>query len=397
MLGELLGTRYDGCMPAKSKRKGDDNLWQNSTTLRWHWEIKATRKDGSTYRKAGSSKDKAKAKAGRDEALAAFERYEGRAGSWTVESWFEYVRDNLWPHEVVDTTMEHYKGNMKNHVLPKIGGVRLDALTVPFLQEWANKLAASAGVTTTKRALYALSSVLTRAVGAGLIPSNPARNVKLREKPRVIQQDEEDGGEEGKMILTPDEQRAMLAAAKDTTLEWAVFFGLKFGLRRGETLGLMWSHVDLEEKVVRIRQQAQSVTGKGTLIVPPKSKAGRRDLPIPDALLPVLAEGKRKAKSMFVCCNQEGGPLYTRSSRCFPNIVKRAGFKREEDGGRGLPTTHDLRSTFASYMANEANGGLGLKPHTLMYLMGHSDISVTMKHYVRSSPEDLRKAMECIA
>jgi integrase len=48
-------------------------------------------------------------------------------------------------------------------------------------------------------------------------------------------------------------------------------------------------------------------------------------------------------------------------------------------------------------MANEANGGLGLKPHALMYLLGHSDISTTMRHYVRSSDEDLRKAMECIA
>lgn len=371
---------------AGRKRKSNANLWQNSATGRWHWDFTKTRKDGTVYRKTGNRKDRALAIRDRDEAIAAFDNFEGRAGSWTVMSWGQYVAESVWPNELAETTANAYSYSLKNHVVPKIGAVRLDALTVSVLQDWANLLQATVGRTVTNNSLTALGSVLTRAVEHGLIQSNPARNVKLRKSPTS------DEASESKMILSSAQQTRLVEASKGTCMELPILLGLRLGLRMGECLGLRWSDVDLDEKVLQVRQQLVYVSGNGDKLTPPKSKQGRRSLPIPESMVPILSSAKRATASIYVCTRDGKLIGSKKASHYFRYVAKAAGFRTDE----GIPTHHDCRSTFLTHLANFANEGKGVKPHVLMAIAGHSSLSTTMKYYIRASDEDLRKTMACI-
>lgn len=366
-------------------RKRDDNLWQESSG-RWRWEVVLKRKDGTIYRKTGNRADKALAVKDRDAAIADFNNFEGRAGNWTVKTWGDHVTESVWPQELAETTAGAYSYGLKNHVYSRLGTVRLDALTVPRLQEWANAVMAAHGRNVANNALTAFSSILTRAVESGLIPANPARNVKLR-KTRAGADDE------SKMILTQEQQRKLVAASVGTCMELPVLLGLKFGLRMGECLGLRWADVDLKAKVIRVQQQAQWVKGKGVQITETKTASGDRILPIPAALLPILAAAKASAGNLYVCTRNGALIGAKKSSHYFRAVAVKAGFTEET----GIPTHHDCRSTFLTHLANYANDGQGVKPHVLMAIAGHSSLTTTMKYYIRASDDDLRRAMECIA
>jgi integrase len=82
-----------------------------------------------------------------------------------------------------------------------------------------------------------------------------------------------------------------------------------------------------------------------------------------------------------------------KAPKFFKAVAVAAKFNAEE----GIPTHHDLRSTFLTHLANHANEGMGVKPHVLMAIAGHSSITTTMKYYVRASDGDLRAAMACVS
>jgi integrase len=67
------------------------------------------------------------------------------------------------------------------------------------------------------------------------------------------------------------------------------------GLRIGEALALRWGHVDLDRKVIQVREAIEETKSYGIRIKPPKTKAGRRDVTLPDVLVDVLRE-LRKAR-----------------------------------------------------------------------------------------------------
>src|SRR5262245_15077411 len=61
------------------------------------------------------------------------------------------------------------------------------------------------------------------------------------------------------------------------------------GMRRGEVLALRWGCVDLDGKVIKVRQAIEPTETHGIRFKAPKSKAGRRDITLPDILVRCLA------------------------------------------------------------------------------------------------------------
>ena len=62
--------------------------------------------------------------------------------------------------------------------------------------------------------------------------------------------------------------------------------GSRAGLRRGELIGLRWEDVDLATGVIHVRRGWDAVEGE----IAPKSRQGRRDVPIPAVLRDYLLE-----------------------------------------------------------------------------------------------------------
>jgi integrase len=67
-----------------------------------------------------------------------------------------------------------------------------------------------------------------------------------------------------------------------------------YGLRRGEVLGLCWSDIDLQAKMITIQRARFEVTGSGVVEVGPKTERGERTLPMDDVLAAALRSLKAR-------------------------------------------------------------------------------------------------------
>ena len=159
--------------------------------------------------------------------------------------------------------------------------------------------------------------------------------------------------------LADDEQVRLLQAceaSKNPELPLLVTFLLNTGARRGEALGLIWSHVDFARGLV---------TFVGT-------KSGKsRSVPMTETCYRALSSlpGER-----------EGRVFKTRSVRtAFERAVGRAGLVDFH--------MHDCRHSFASQLVMR-----GVSLQAVKELLGHSSIAKTMR-YAHLSPAHLREAV----
>ena len=86
---------------------------------------------------------------------------------------------------------------------------------------------------------------------------------------------------------TEGQAAAFLEAVADARLSAAWQLSL-YGLRRGEVLGLCWSDVDLQDKMITIRRARVEITGVGVVEGEPKTERGKRTLPLDDGLVAAL-------------------------------------------------------------------------------------------------------------
>jgi integrase len=164
---------------------------------------------------------------------------------------------------------------------------------------------------------------------------------------------------------------------------------LVYGLRRGEVLGLSWHDVDLEEGVIRIRQQLLRASGRLQL-GPVKTAAGRRELPLfgiaRDALIAqadmqVIGTRYEWTQHELVFTTSTGRPIEPRNlARSFGRIIEAAGLRPIR--------LHDLRHTTAMLLKN-----LGVPPRDTMEILGHARIAITMEIYTAADDASRREAV----
>lgn len=151
------------------------------------------------------------------------------------------------------------------------------------------------------------------------------------------------------------------------------------GMRFGELVGLRVEDVDLKARRIRVRR---SITQVGGRLVEgnPKSAAGRRSIPIPQRLIPILT--KRIAGRPF------GAPANTSPHGALLGLEN---WKRSTRWRAAIVTierptmhVHDLRHTYAS-LARRAGADLRLLQKT----MGHASITVTAHVYADLYDDEL--------
>lgn len=180
-----------------------------------------------------------------------------------------------------------------------------------------------------------------------------------------------------------------------------------YGLRRGEVLGLRWSDIDLRAKTLTVNQARVLVDYK-VRIEPPKSRNGKRTLPLDDELVSALTElRKRQAKESetaghayragledldwytagdeYVVTDELGIPLHPESySDEFTRLLKRAGLPKIR--------LHDSRHTTLSLMEKA-----GVPISIVSKWAGHYDAAFTMRTYVHASDDDLKQGRQALA
>ena len=81
--------------------------------------------------------------------------------------------------------------------------------------------------------------------------------------------------------------------------ECAFTIALEAGLRRGEIVGLKWSNIDFANDMICIRQALvdTKISGQSAIIEqPPKTTAGRRDIPMTDKCKKALKAHRQKQR-----------------------------------------------------------------------------------------------------
>jgi len=177
--------------------------------------------------------------------------------------------------------------------------------------------------------------------------------------------------------LTDEEVRRLLDNAPDG---WRTFFhvALWTGMRRGELAGLDWSSVSLDRKEITVKEQLQ-----GGKIVPLKTSASYRVIPIPDLLVEQLAPPCRPEGLVFT--DSKGRPINQSSwnANVWKKTVKAAKLEHL--------TLHDLRHQYASQLLRQKASIVFVSR-----VLGHESPAVTLAVYSHLVQDETAEAMSAL-
>lgn len=293
------------------------------------------------------------------------------------------------------STLTGYEITLSAHLLPEFGSVPLASITTDHIAAFiAKRRRAGASEAYISANLRPLNGVFKLALRQGLITANPMTSLLSEERPKPKKRK--------RHAWTPQEIERLIDAARELgsrvgqVYDYSPFIVVAIftGMRVGELLGLRWEDVDLKNKVIRVRHQLCRDT---RTLIPPKTAAGIRDIPIPDSLVTYIREYRLRStfslNEHLVFCSRTGSPLDHGNvrRRGFHAAVEAAGLNRP---GEPKLTVHDLRHAYASVVAHH-----GISSVDLAVVMGHGDSRVTEKVYLHpydelSTAERLRAVVD---
>ena len=269
----------------------------------------------------------------------------------TVEQWAEVWMKEYKKHTIKAQTYLKHGKNLKLHILPVIGYIKLKELRLEIVQNLINHLYQEGYsyslLAQVKGTIY---QFLEQAVDQELVGKNVAEKMKIP------------GKEEKKEIrvLSREEQQRFIEVAKQSYMGEYYIFCLATGMRRGELIALTWDDIDFEHATVSVNKTSVYVKDYYDkndswkhIINSPKTKSSKRIIPLlPDivAMLEKVKEQQEKNKIIqgekyeennLVFCTRRGRMLlYSNLRRMLLNIAKKAEIENLH--------IHCLRHTFAT-------------------------------------------------
>jgi integrase len=274
------------------------------------------------------------------------------------ERWMQSKRDR----GLSRNTLDGYRYNLDHHVLPVFGNLRLNEVTDEQVQEWHDRLLRSPDRPSARAHAYGtLSGIFNSAVRSRKIQRSPCQvpggAVKERAKPDLRMPDMDEI--QAMIGATPERYRMMLKVA------------LWCGLRFCESRELRRYDVNLKDGEIRVERSA-TTPSTGLQIKRPKTKAGRRTVPMPDWMIPELGEHMERhsvsGADGLVFPNARGGHLSYAGRDLW-------WYPARQSAGRPDMSWHDLR-----HVAGTWHQMAGATIRDTMRFMGHTTVAMTL-HY----------------
>jgi integrase len=286
--------------------------------------------------------------------------------------------------EISPRTAQRYRHLIKNQIVPHLGAKILRKLKPLDIELWHTTLRGSVGPRTIGHAHRVLGKALKDAARNDIV----SRNV-TKEQPAPKVEDRE-------MVIVRDVP-ALVAKLRHWRLGPAAMIALFTGMRLGEVLALRWVHVDLDAKVAKVRAALEQTKLFGIRFKEPKSRAGRRNITLPDVLVDALRDHRKAQLELrmqigagrlpddaLLFATIEGDPLT-------PNAVSMAWSDFADDAGIPDVTFHALRHTHASQLIDA-----GVDIVTISKRLGHAKADITLRVYAHLFRKDDGKAAAAI-
>lgn len=269
---------------------------------------------------------------------------------------------------------EETQNLLNKHIFPYFGDLPLGDITVEHIQMFYNSKSQYAR-STIKHMKYLLRNILDSAVEDHLIPGNVTLSKRLSFSTRETE----------RKPLTEEQVMDVKQQIQALSERDRLFITLLLytGVRRGEAMALRWEDVDLKKMVLHIRHSVEYVQHNTPVLKKPKSKAGIRDIPISQELLPLLQSQMPSDHKLFVFSGTDQPLTKSAYQWMFNGIRKRVNLHGA--------TPHVLRHTFVTAAAGH------LDPKQLQEIAGHSKCDITLNRYAHTQYKNTAQTAEDLA
>ena len=306
-------------------------------------------------------------------------------GEMSVDAWYEYWITEIKAKTVRQNTIRNHNERYKQNIKEYIGQMPLNEVKPIHCQNILNQMADTYRNSTIKLTSITMYGMFQSALDNELILKNPMTKYvrctsgKPSKPPRV---------------LSVEEQKLFLETTKESSNFNQYAFLLQTGLRTGEMIGLKWSDIDFEKRILHVSRTMEYRYSVGEWrIGETKTKNGCRDIPLTTEAIEILKRQKKKVQELktvkmefsdFVFLSRKGEP--TKNSAYDTKLMyycDKVGMQRF--------SMHTLRHTFATRCIEA-----GMRPKTLQMILGHSNIGITMNLYVHVTDEEKVKELSNI-
>ena len=208
------------------------------------------------------------------------------------------------------------------------------------------------------------------------------------------------------LVITKDQMRKFLKFVHDDVVYCkyyeVVYILFHTGMRISEFCGLTLKDIDLENRTVNIDHQLQRTSQMQYVIQAPKTESGIRYVPMSEEVVACFRRilANRVAPKIEPMVDGYAGFLFLDKNdkpmvalhweKYLEHIIEK--YNKIYRIQMPKVTPHVCRHTFCSNMAKS-----GMNPKTLQYIMGHSDISVTLNVYTHVQFDDAQAELLRVA
>lgn len=282
-----------------------------------------------------------------------------------------------------------YEGQVKIHLLPEFGNLRLKNFTPNRISNFFGKLRVKPQ--TCKRIFTILESIFSFAVHQGLILKSPCIGVIL---PKAKNNDD-------KKMLNLSQVKILMKMLTSEDVESSQFSVIirtliLTGLRASECLALQWGDVDFENSVISVKHNL-CYDGKKTWLDIPKTKKSRRVIAMSAELAELLKNHYTRQQIIKNSVKYDFNPLDMVFTSQTGDFKDRSGLLREfkrfiKDTDFSFATLHMLRHANATLLLNS---GVDIK--LVSENLGHNNISTTADIYADVLLESKRKMADLVS
>ncbi len=302
--------------------------------------------------------------------------------------WMETCKKNCR-----DTTKRTYEIQY-NRLREELGWRKLSKLNLVIIQKAFNGLKSDASREDCKALLI---DMLNRAMETDMLNKNPALKVNVKIDNEEIAE---------RRVLTADEIQILYDVSKGGRLYPFFVVALNTGMRMGEILGLTWDCVDFENNMIHVEKTLCYLPNNGNAIYefhPPKSRAGKRNIPMSKQAKEVLQEQKAWHDDVLTRFQPQAGfenlvftsktnhPLNASNIKDSVNYLIGKINRLNPASEFAHFTPHCLRHTFATNCIAK-----GMKPKALQKILGHKYLKTTMDLYCHVLDDTMRDEMSLV-